>query len=211
VKRRRASSNFASCKGQGRRTNDASRSLRRFRQASEDSARLHERQCTLRGRLSTRRLPCRKFRPSEPVRPAANGTGSQFPSNAKGRQDTRRRHAICSDTPADIDKFRQCHAAANAHGDEPHRRLRVWCLPISNERHRGVHMPSLPQTPWHRTCSQCGAGIKGAWNTFSMTRQEGLNKWANSEFEFSKVKLKPPSPESQPGIGNSAPKTAEFR
>jgi len=53
--------------------------------------------------------------------------------------------------------------------------------------------------------------MKGAWNAFSMTRQEGLNKWVNSEFEFSNVKLKQPSPESQPGIGNSAPKTAEFR
>jgi len=41
--------------------------------------------------------------------------------------------------------------------------------------------------------------------------KEGLNKGVNSELEFSNVKLKQPSPESQPGIGSSAPKTGEFR
>jgi len=41
--------------------------------------------------------------------------------------------------------------------------------------------------------------------------KESLNKGVNSEFDLSNVKLKQPSPESQPEIRNSAPKTAEFR
>jgi len=40
---------------------------------------------------------------------------------------------------------------------------------------------------------------------------EDLNKGVDSEFEFSNVKSKQFSPESQTGIKNSAPKTVEFR
>jgi len=40
---------------------------------------------------------------------------------------------------------------------------------------------------------------------------EDLNKGVDSEFEFLVVKSKQPSPESQPGIRNSALKAAEFR
>jgi len=41
--------------------------------------------------------------------------------------------------------------------------------------------------------------------------KEGLNKGVNLEFDFSNVKLEQPSPESQPGIRNSALKAVEFR
>jgi len=41
--------------------------------------------------------------------------------------------------------------------------------------------------------------------------RESLNKGVNSEFDFSKVILKQPSPGSQPEIRNFTPKTAEFR
>jgi len=40
---------------------------------------------------------------------------------------------------------------------------------------------------------------------------EDLNKGVDSEFDLSNVKSKQPSPESQSGIRNSAPKAAEFR
>jgi len=53
--------------------------------------------------------------------------------------------------------------------------------------------------------------LQQAVDKLKRPRLESLNKGVNSEFDFSNVTLKQPSPGSQLEIRDSAPKTAGFR
>jgi len=69
----------------------------------------------------------------------------------------------------------------------------------------GRPMPDETTIPDFRT------GCRSFTPSAKRSSRESLNKGVNSEFDFSNVTLKQPSPGSQPEIGKFAPKTAEFR